>query len=813
MGMTALLGLVAACTDPISVSPTFDPETNQVLTQFIINIAPADKNVNTKQSSESVQVDGTPFRGLGNASLFTFDLGTDKDGSRITNPLTDDAQKRPTGYFDLSKALEAGSLDPSGGTSDDPKDKSRRILEINLKTGTNAILFYGEGILGDDADTKNDYGQLLYTMEPEDMTSIGCRAKPRLMEFKLDDSGHETTVETDEAVAYHKTEQIIENCYNWMFKIGINGNGGDTSPLIDRNTTVTGSDAVIGVYNILGVPIHWKDYAQCDSREANVNHYSPLGKLINDQHKAETATGYEDGYTPLPENEDCAALEEMLGRAYNSFIRTDRGGATVKEFRAGSGASVARQMYDLFVIIDDAMEYTPTNDKEIVAKLIVEEIYRYVSAIFDTTPAFKWKGASAIISGLTTRVGSNFIKLTPPGGIYTVADFPMQFDLPIGSTTMRTWTQADKDKYGTSGSVYENLEVGNFYYLSHLIDISGMAPSTAVDPVMTVHDYTYPPSLVYYGNSSLRISEDNDLRNTDFLDGANTWENGTWNSKWKGIGHVTASTRGVAVVDNIQYGNAMLGVQIKYASDVVGGLGLADNNQEINGSSEDPNIFYPGTGAGKNGNLKLTGVMVGGQPSKVGWNYLPASGASFDKMVYDKRINSATGGIDKKTNISTYALVVPADGDTTRTNYTLLFDNYQTNNGTPAQAQSVYVALEFVNDLDDDFWGNANMVRKGGTFYLLGELKMTDSMKENFDWSQASKIMPPYDASGSTLTGENYVRIFMQDFLTRATFTITKDSLKHAYVTVPDLRSSKMSLGLSVDLEWSKGLVFDDIEL
>ena len=34
-------------------------------------------------------------------------------------------------------------------------------------------------------------------------------------------------------------------------------------------------------------------------------------------------------------------------------------------------------------------------------------------------------------------------------------------------------------------------------------------------------------------------------------------------------------------------------------------------------------------------------------------------------------------------------------------------------------------------------------------------------------------------------------------------------SLQNAYVTIPDLRSSQLSFGLSVDLMWREGMVFD----
>ena len=50
-----------------------------------------------------------------------------------------------------------------------------------------------------------------------------------------------------------------------------------------------------------------------------------------------------------------------------------------------------------------------------------------------------------------------------------------------------------------------------------------------------------------------------------------------------------------------------------------------------------------------------------------------------------------------------------------------------------------------------------------------------------------------------------------RDAVTTATFTIGKDALQRAYSTIPDLRSTQMFFGLSVDLEWKAGLNFNVI--
>ena len=48
----------------------------------------------------------------------------------------------------------------------------------------------------------------------------------------------------------------------------------------------------------------------------------------------------------------------------------------------------------------------------------------------------------------------------------------------------------------------------------------------------------------------------------------------------------------------------------------------------------------------------------------------------------------------------------------------------------------------------------------------------------------------------------------MQDYMTSVVFNFTRNSLQHAYITMPDLRSGQVSLGLSVDIKWEEGMEF-----
>lgn len=266
----------------------------------------------------------------------------------------------------------------------------------------------------------------------------------------------------------------------------------------------------------------------------------------------------------------------------------------------------------------------------------------------------------------------------------------------------------------------------------------------------------YPASLYYTVNTSVKA---NDKASTGLADGMwpdrNAWTGGsaTW-TDWDDV--VKNSTRTIALKEAIQYGVANLKTTVKLKE-----KNLYDNAKAQGGQVADQNIAA-------DGKLKLTGVLVGGQPQYVGWEFKAPAATSFDYTVYDKNIDKSV-----------------ADLTTTQSNpnYTLVLDN----NNEAEQKNVVYVVLEFVNNTEVDFYGKDGMVPKGGKFYLVGKLDKAAT-------------------TGVTNT-KNVDHIFVQDHTTVANFTI-KD-LKDAYNTIPDLRSTSVSVGLAVNLTWEKGIEFN----
>lgn len=165
-----------------------------------------------------------------------------------------------------------------------------------------------------------------------------------------------------------------------------------------------------------------------------------------------------------------------------------------------------------------------------------------------------------------------------------------------------------------------------------------------------------------------------------------------------------------------------------------------------------------------NGGFNVTGLLVGSQPSKVDFAFQPVSSETFDLTAYD--------------NFST---TLKANTTQSDPNYTILLPSPAITDAN----ESVTFALELENGTQE-FEAQDGIIPAGARFYLIG------------------KLDPITDTSFNP-TGTK--RIFMSDYQTTANVTIS--SLKNAYNVIPDIRNTKMQLGLSVDLTWKEGYSFD----
>ena len=341
---------------------------------------------------------------------------------------------------------------------------------------------------------------------------------------------------------------------------------------------------------------------------------------------------------------------------------------------------------------------------------------------------------TALKTGSTATVAQAVIDaITTAKAAIDASTFPRNYNLPDGVAQV-TW----------SGTAFE------------FVANTGVAiGSNAIDPTTIC----YPAGLYYMANTPIKTTEAIDPVFPNFAN----WTDG-FAGDWSGTS-VTATTRGIALTNPVQYAVASLAVKVKCATST-----LPDNAADY---ADDPTtggltqtITVPADG------FKLTGVVIGGQPETVGWDFKNLAG-------------------DHLMNI--YDNAVPADvtakfGSESPINYTLVLEDLvEAAVSDKTQASVVNIALEFENTSGQSFYGQDGLVPAGAKFYLVGKLNLNAE-------------------EGVTDTTDR-TSVFSQDYTTTATFTI--NSLKNAYNGIPDLRASKMEFGLAVDLTWQAGVSFD----
>lgn len=324
------------------------------------------------------------------------------------------------------------------------------------------------------------------------------------------------------------------------------------------------------------------------------------------------------------------------------------------------------------------------------------------------------------------------------------------------------------------GAAHLYFEGGTFSY------IKPNAPSNVSSDGVNLADICYPSELVYFDNSPLRATNSY-KKEGDFASSTSAWDvqyqSPASGEDWAGT-EVLPTTRAVAMTNNVNYGVALLESTVKLDK-----ANLKDNMAAIvNGASDQTNIS--GTG------MKVTGLLIGGQPASVGWNMIPGSSEGFAKVIYDKDV---------------YFGDALATGTPANKNYTVVLDNFKTG----AAQNAVNFALEIQNGTQD-FYGAQGMIPAGSTFYLVGQLAVgngTGRVRAKVKNSNNEDIWRT--ASTYRITEELTDRVFIQDYKTVANITISEDALQKAYSSIPDLRSTELLFGLSVDLKWEQGLTFN----
>lgn len=604
---------------------------------------------------------------------------------------------------------------------------SRRIMEMSLPLGTNTMVFYGRSIKGKKGTDGFSPEESYGHLDVYKVDTVGAESANFQLGKRLTDKAN-----------YLTTGKVLAGIMTLIMN----------TPL--GTATVSATDCPPGCsipygYNLsMGdYKITWKSYASSTK-------------------------------SPVETSQDLYPLEERMAMLYKRMTTIQ---ADNQELRAGSGEATLRIIQDLWSVINYIRCSTPSSAADAVAKYFAQRISSHIGLYFQGTVPGDGTAVtntdylpfasiqSALVRNDTPWPASLPTELRPTGeGMKTISgttirEFPHNFNLPYGAAFIA---------FNSSG---------DYFYYPEEFQTAGMG---FLGDTYSIDNYYYPAELLYFSNSPIRTSTQ-ESKDVTFPDGSADWnKDSSWGKEWDEE-HVSTNTRNVAMKFNVNYGVALLETRIAY-----GATTLEDNRAKVVGQGVSNTKI-----AVSDNSFRFTGLVVGGQPRNVGWNFLVRpTPEDPSKTTYGFVYDSAVHEDAQK---------IPADGSkTSQPNYTVLFDNY-----TPAETQrKVRVALEFQNNTGADFYGNHNLIRNGGYFYILAELDPAKSTR-SITWpADDSYVIPPYTADGKS---QKVPRVFVQDYITEATFKFAENSLQFAYLSVPDLQVSSLTMGLSVDCTWTEG--------
>lgn len=755
MSAIALAGAIgfSSCSsteDEADVNPGYDPATGDVPVQFLFNLSSNTVKSNTRQTADATQATENLAANKFRGIEDAHVLCFTKGNPNTTNGnYVSVTTSQASKDFDMARVAMAKSLGNDGTTT--------RVLEMTLPLSTNSMVFYGRAIKEADKDA---YGYL-------DEYNVGANLSN--VSFKL---GKRLTA--DDKTEFHSIQNLLAGILTCVMNV-------------KRGNVAVGADDKPGE----GIDKYGFDIP-VDERTENLtwaSYYVPFSSYR--QYYKEHGVYPDNIASPVEDGRSLTELEIKLGRVFYEMTTIETG-----ELRNGSGPAIIATISELWAMVNAVRCAQPTSFAEAVAKymaqLIHQELMVYFEGTFDTTAlkegggpnSVSIKGTSAIIPLLCGD--NNWPIQKPAEGDFTISlsnlnTFPATFNVPQGSCYL---------EYDRTHNTYSYVQNYN---------------SGAVGGVpFTVDDYYYPAELLYFGNSPVRVSDEAhmvaqypQLTPSKWDSESNTNTTDPWYGwKWGGEGEVTSSTRSVAMRNDINYGTALLAMTVGYTGET-----LKDNNaaiQDRDYGTIEPDIEITPTAS----TFQLIGVVIGGQYPRVGWDYLPAlkpADNSTNPVTPAERVGFIYDEVIADDG------AIPSSGSSTP-NYTLVFDNYNASEADNNQ-DIVYIALELKNNSGKDFFGIQNMIANGSNFYLIGALNPRTKAGPNLPTYHA---LPPYKAE---LTEKTVPRVFIQDHKTIVNFKIGENTLKSAYLTVPDLRSSSVTLGLSVDMSWSAGLDFGDVVL
>ncbi|MBQ7509789.1 MAG: hypothetical protein IJT53_02615 [Prevotella sp.] len=323
------------------VNPTYNPETGEVTTDFVFNVATSNTPTTRMSAANTQATTSETFRGIDNAVLMSFvkktagsgDSYTLDDGEHIWSAIT--ANK----IYNMGTIMGAGTIAPGG---DGTIPYSRRVIELSLPTESNALMFYGKAIK---TGTDNQQGNIIWNVD-KDLSKTSFTLNRRIP------AG--TGAGTEEAFKQYET--LI------------------AAVLTKIMQTTSNYQVTYGGENLTGT-LKWSDYVTIEGTQIKVKEISPA-----DQTSA------------------MCALGEILGSAFVNFNTI-----YPNEVRAGSGPTVAKMLTDLYQIIHSVASATPTSKSEAITQAVASTLQSQITKVIDVSGS-KWQGLSNVkdFAGLET---------------------------------------------------------------------------------------------------------------------------------------------------------------------------------------------------------------------------------------------------------------------------------------------------------------------------------------------------------------------------------------------------------------------------
>ena len=497
---------------------------------------------------------------------------------------------------------------------------------------------------------------------------------------------------------------------------------------LDKIASGISADASSKIYSDVSVPVgttHFLFYAHAPQGTKTVTNADNFTKgVLNFTAGTDNATAT---------NDISAALVGVKGTDNGSadkLLAVLNAVAGVENWSTAAGTTELGKLYKNFITLKAGSANS--------IRLALQDLYNALGGVTTGSDA----DAKTIANNIRTAIKTDNVftvteQTNKTFAITTANTYPNNINLPDGAVELSFNATSKKFDYAAT---------------------SGLTGLTTLDAAKIC----FPASIYYFQSSDLAATAA-ELDKTAWPKTTSDWTSNTV-APWLKDGAagwtstVQPTTRSIAMRKNINYGVANLATTVKCGAET-----LADN---VDFEVSKPNEFT-GTVTVPAAGFPVTGLLIGGQPTKVGFDFQPTSNAEYVQTVYDKNL---TG-------------IVAKNGAASTPNYTIVLPNDK-GRGV-AEQEKVNVAIELTNNSGVAFRGQDGIIPAGGKFYLVGQL----------------------NPDAKTIEGVTNPAVFMSDYKTTLNLNIT--SLKSAYNTIPDLRSTKLQLGLSGDLDWQAGLQFD----